>query len=359
MKTTKEMMMTLKSRLYGNELKTTKEMMMTLKPRLFGALVAVAAFTVSAVVATPSLAQTSVYPSKPVRVIVPVPAGGAADMMARMVAAHLQAKWGQPFVVDNRPGAGSSLGMDVVARAAPDGYTIGLGNIAANAINPAVRPSAFPYQPVKDFAAISMVGATPLILVVNAEKVPSRTLPDFIKFLKANPDKLSYGSSGVGSSLHLGMELMLLRTGTKMIHIPYKGSAPMVADLIGGQTEASMDAATTSMPHVQTGKLRALGVSSKERAFFAPDVPPIADVIPGFNMQPWHGMMAPAGTPKAIVDKLSEEIQAFLRTPDAEAKLRAAGVVRIGSSARDFAQAMEEEFETYKKVVKDAGIKPE
>ncbi|WP_396432093.1 Bug family tripartite tricarboxylate transporter substrate binding protein [Limnohabitans sp.] len=332
---------------------------MTLKPRLFGALVAVAAFTVSAVVATPSLAQTSVYPSKPVRVIVPVPAGGAADMMARMVAAHLQAKWGQPFVVDNRPGAGSSLGMDVVARAAPDGYTIGLGNIAANAINPAVRPSAFPYQPVKDFAAISMVGATPLILVVNAEKVPSRTLPDFIKFLKANPDKLSYGSSGVGSSLHLGMELMLLRTGTKMIHIPYKGSAPMVADLIGGQTEASMDAATTSMPHVQTGKLRALGVSSKERAFFAPDVPPIADVIPGFNMQPWHGMMAPAGTPKAIVDKLSEEIQAFLRTPDAEAKLRAAGVVRIGSSARDFAQAMEEEFETYKKVVKDAGIKPE
>jgi len=332
---------------------------MTLKPRLFGALVAVAAFTVSAVVATPSLAQTSVYPSKPVRVIVPVPAGGAADMMARMVAAHLQAKWGQPFVVDNRPGAGSSLGMDVVARAAPDGYTIGLGNIAANAINPAVRPSAFPYQPVKDFAAISMVGATPLILVVNAEKVPSRTLPDFIKFLKANPDKLSYGSSGVGSSLHLGMELMLLRTGTKMIHIPYKGSAPMVADLIGGQTEASMDAATTSMPHVQTGKLRALGVSSKERAFFAPDVPPIADVIPGFNMQPWHGMMAPAGTPKAIVDKLSEEIQAFLRTPDAEAKLRAAGVVRIGSSARDFAQAMEEEFETYKKVVKDAGIKPD
>jgi tripartite-type tricarboxylate transporter receptor subunit TctC len=321
--------------------------------------VAVAAFTVSAVVATPSLAQTSVYPSKPVRVIVPVPPGGAADMMARMVAAHLQAKWGQPFVVDNRPGAGSSLGMDVVARAAPDGYTIGLGNIAANAINPAVRPSAFPYQPVKDFAAISMVGATPLILVVNAEKVPSRTLPDFIKFLKANPDKLSYGSSGVGSSLHLGMELMLLRTGTKMIHIPYKGSAPMVADLIGGQTEASMDAATTSMPHVQTGKLRALGVSSKERAFFAPDVPPIADVIPGFNMQPWHGMMAPAGTPKAIVDKLSEEIQAFLRTPDAEAKLRAAGVVRIGSSARDFAQAMEEEFETYKKVVKDAGIKPD
>jgi tripartite-type tricarboxylate transporter receptor subunit TctC len=204
-----------------------------------------------------------------------------------------------------------------------------------------------------------MVGSTPLILVVNADKVPARTLPDFINFLKANPGKLSYGSSGVGSSLHLGMELMLLRTGTRMVHIPYKGSAPMVAELIAGQTEASMDAATTSLPHVKTGKLRALGVSSKERAFFAPDVPPIADVIPGFNVQPWHGMMAPAGTPQAIVNKLSEEIQAFLRTPDAEAKLRAAGVVRIGSSARDFSQAMDEEFETYKKVVKDAGIKPD
>jgi tripartite-type tricarboxylate transporter receptor subunit TctC len=342
-----------------NEMKTTKETMMTLKSRLYGSLVAVAACTASAFVAPAAWAQTTDYPAKAVRVIVPVPAGGAADMMARMVAAHLQTKWGQPFIVDNRPGAGSSLGMDVVAKAAPDGYTIGLGNIAANAINPAVRPGAFPYQPVKDFAAISMVGSTPLILVVNADKVPARTLPDFINFLKANPGKLSYGSSGVGSSLHLGMELMLLRTGTRMVHIPYKGSAPMVAELIAGQTEASMDAATTSLPHVKTGKLRALGVSSKERAFFAPDVPPIADVIPGFNVQPWHGMMAPAGTPQAIVNKLSEEIQAFLRTPDAEAKLRAAGVVRIGSSARDFAQAMDEEFETYKKVVKDAGIKPD
>lgn len=252
---------------------------MTLKSRLYGTLVAVAACTASVFVAPAALAQTTDYPAKAVRVIVPVPAGGAADMMARMVAAHLQAKWGQPFIVDNRPGAGSSLGMDVVAKAAPDGYTIGLGNIAANAINPAVRPGAFPYQPVKDFAAISMVGSTPLILVVNADKVPSRTLPDFINFLKANPGKLSYGSSGVGSSLHLGMELMLLQTGTKMVHIPYKGSAPMVAELIAGQTEASMDAATTSLPHVKTGKLRALGVSSKERAFFAPEVPPIADVI--------------------------------------------------------------------------------
>ncbi len=297
------------------------------------------------------------YPSRAVRFIVPVPAGGAADMMSRLIAAHLQARLGQPFVVENRPGAGSSLGMDVVAKAAPDGYTIGMGNIAANAINPAVRPGAFPYQPVKDFAAISMVGVTPLIFVVNAEKVQAASVPDFIAYLRAHPGKLSYGSSGVGSSLHLAMELFLMRTGTSMIHVPYKGSAPMVAELIGGQIEASIDAATTSLPQVKAGKLRALGVSTKERAFFAPELAPIADHVPGFDVSPWHGVVAPAGTPQAIVDKLSVEIQAFLRQPDTEAKLRDAGVVRVGSSAKDFAQAMQNDFELYTKVVKDANVK--
>ncbi len=323
--------------------------------RMLLATTAVAAL--SAVATSPAFAQASDYPSRAVKFIVPVPAGGAADAMARMVAAHLQAKWGQPFVVDNRPGAGSSVGMDLVAKAPADGYTIGLGNIAANAINPAVRPLGFPYQPVKDFAAVSMVGVTPLILVVNAQKVPAKTLPEFVAYLKANPGKLSYGSSGVGSSLQLGMELFLLKTGTSMAHIPYKGSAPMVVELIAGQTDASMDAASTSLPHVKTGKLRALGVSTTERAFFAPELPPIAEAVPGFNVRPWHGVMAPAGTPAAIVNKLSDEIQAFLRTPDAEAKLREAGVVRVGSSAKEFAAAMDEDFELYKKVVKDAAIK--
>ena len=326
-----------------------------------GALTVLTFLTAAATALVPAsaLAQGSDYPNKPVKFIVPVPAGGAADMMARMVAAHLHAKFGQPFVVDNKPGAGSSLGMDLVAKAPADGYTIGMGNIAANAINPAVRPGAFPYDPVKDFAAVSMVGVTPLILVVNAQKVAARTLPEFIAYLKANPGKLSYGSSGVGSSLQLGMELMLLRTGTAMVHVPYKGSAPMVSELIGGQIDAAMDAATTSLPHVKSGKLHALGVSSKERAFFAPDLPPIADVVPGFNVRPWHGVMAPVGTPPAIINKLSQEIQAFLRTPEAEEKLRGAGVVRVGSSAAEFAQVMSEEFELYKKVVKDAGIKAE
>jgi tripartite-type tricarboxylate transporter receptor subunit TctC len=310
------------------------------------------------IVVPPALhAQADTYPAKPVKFIVPVPPGGAADAMGRMVAEHLQKKWGQPFVVENKPGAGSAVGMDAVAKAPADGYTIGLGNIAANAINPAVRPDNFPYQPVKDFAAISMVGVTPLILVVNPQKVPVKTLQEFITYLKANPGKVAYGSSGAGSSLHVGMELFALKTGTKMVHVPYKGSAPMLNDLLGGQVDASMDAAATSWPHVQSGKLRALAISTAERAFFAPDLPPIGDVVPGFDVRPWHGVMAPAGTPPAIVDKLSAEIQAFLRQPDTEAKLRDRGVVRIGSSASEFAKAMTDEYELYRRVVKDAGIK--
>ena len=299
------------------------------------------------------------YPSKPIRFVVPVPAGGAADVMSRMIAEHLQSRLGQTVVVENRPGAGSSLGMDVVAKAAPDGYTIGMGNIAANAINPAVRPSAFPYQPVKDFAAISLVGVTPLVLVVHAEKLPVKTLGEFVAYLKANPGKVAYGSSGIGSSLHLGMELLLQKTGTQAIHVPYKGSAPMLNDLLSGQVVASMDAAATSWPHVQKGTLRALGVSTAQRAFFAPDLAPIAESLPGFDVKPWHGVMAPAGTPQPIIDRLSQEIQAFIAQPATQAKLRERGVVPVGSSARDFAQAMSDEFEMYRKVVRDAGIKAE
>jgi tripartite-type tricarboxylate transporter receptor subunit TctC len=308
--------------------------------------------------AGPAMAQAG-YPSKPIRFIVPVPAGGAADVMSRMIAEHLQARLGQTVVVENRPGAGSSLGMDVVAKAAPDGYTIGMGNIAANAINPAVRPSAFPYQPVKDFAAISLVGVTPLVLVVHAEKLPVKTLAEFVAHLKANPGKVAYGSSGIGSSLHLGMELLLQKTGTQAIHVPYKGSAPMLNDLLSGQVVASMDAAATSWPHVQKGTLRALGVSTAQRAFFAPDLAPIAESLPGFDVKPWHGVMAPAGTPQPIVERLSQEIQSFIAQPATQAKLRERGVVPVGSSARDFAQAMTDEFEMYRKVVRDAGIKAE
>jgi tripartite-type tricarboxylate transporter receptor subunit TctC len=299
------------------------------------------------------------YPNKPIRMIVPVPPGGAADGMARLVADHLQAKWGQPVLVDNKPGAASAIGLGLLSKAPADGYTIGMGNIAANAINPALQPANFPFNPVKDFAAITLIGVTPLILVVNADKVPSKTIPEFIAYLKANPGKIAYGSSGTGSSLHIAMELFLQKTGTTMLHVPYKGSAPMMTDLLGGQVLASMDAATTSWPQVQAGKLRALGVAGSERAFFAPDLPLVRDIVSGFDVKPWHGLMAPAGTPPAIVNKLSEEIQAFLRTPAAQAKLQAAGIVRVGNSAAEFQAFIASEFELYKKIIQEAGIKAE
>ena len=299
------------------------------------------------------------YPNKPIRLIVPVPPGGAADGLARLVADHLQAKWGQPVLVDNKPGAASAIGLGLLSKAPADGYTIGMGNIAANAINPALQPANFPFNPVKDFAAITLIGVTPLILVVNADKVPSKTIPEFIAYLKANPGKIAYGSSGTGSSLHIAMELFMQKTGTTMLHVPYKGSAPMMTDLLGGQVLASMDAATTSWPQVQAGKLRALGVAGSERAFFAPDLPLVRDIVSGFDVKPWHGLMAPAGTPPAIVNKLSEEIQAFLRTPAAQAKLQAAGIVRVGNSAAEFQAFMASEFELYKKIIQEAGIKAE
>lgn len=325
--------------------------------RLFLGMTVVTACSASLTLS--AVAQEAAYPNKPIRLIVPVPPGGAADAMARLVADHLQTKWGQPVTVDNKPGAGSAVGLGLLARSAPDGYTIGMGNIAANAINPALQPAAFTYQPVKDFAAISLIGVTPLILVVNAEKVPAKSIPEFIAYLKANPGKVAYGSSGTGSSLHIAMELFLQKTGTTMLHVPYKGSAPMMTDLLGGQVVASMDAATTSWPQVQAGKLRALGVAGSERAFFAPDLPLVRDVVPGFDVKPWHGLMAPAGTPPAIVNKISEEVQAFLRTPVAQSKLQDKGVVRVGSGAADFQAFMASEFELYKKVIQEAGIKAE
>ena len=305
------------------------------------------------------LAQEAAYPNKPIRLIVPVPPGGAADGMARLVADHLQAKWGQPVLVDNKPGAASAVGLGLLAKAPADGYTIGMGNIAANAINPALQPANFPFHPVKDFAAISLIGVTPLILVVNAEKVPARTVQEFIAYLKANPGKLAYGSSGTGSSLHIGMELFLQKTGTSMLHVPYKGSAPMMSDLLSGQVVASMDAATTAWPQVQAGKLRALGVAGPERAFFAPELPLLRDMVSGFDVKPWHGLMAPAGTPPAIVNKLSEEVQSFLRSPAAMTRLQAMGVIRVGNSASEFQAFMGNEFELYKKIIQDAGIKAE
>ena len=319
-------------------------------------LLLVAALGVSAT----AMAQSdddSKYPQRPIKFIVPLSPGVIADVMSRMVADHLSAKWGQPVIVENKPGAGTSIGMAVVAKAKPDGYTIGMGNIAANAIFPALQPDKVTYDPVKDFAPVSLVGLTPSLLVVNTAKIQAKTIPELVAYLKANPGKVSFGSSGTGTSLHIGMELLMIKTGTAMVHVPYKGSAPMLNDLLAGTVDLALDALSTSGPHIESGKLRALGVTTAERAFFAPNIPPIGDFVPGFEVKAWHGVMAPAGTSDKIISKLSEEIQAFLRLPATEAKLRERGVIRVGSNAKDFKILMEHELDLYKSVIKQAGIK--
>ncbi len=315
----------------------------------------VAASCVVAALASNSASAQS-YPERPITFIVPLAPGGIADVMSRMIAEHLQMKLGKPVIVDNRPGAGSNIGMDALAKAAPDGHTIGMGNIASHAINPAVYRERMPFDPIKDFAPISLVGITPSMLVVNAEKVPVKTVPELIAYAKANQGKLNFGSSGVGTSLHLGMELFMQKSGTKMVHVPFRGSTPMLTALLGGQVDLAMDAASTSMQHVESGKLRALAVTTPERAFFAPDLPPLKEFLPGVEITAWHGVMAPAGTPKPIIERLSAEIQAFLRSPAAEEKLRQQGVVRVGNTPEEFGRLMVEEVARFKPIVEQANI---
>lgn len=323
---------------------------MFLKP-LLAALGATLVFSTMAAGQSPER-----YPDRIIRFIVPLSPGGVADVMGRMIAEHLQKAWGQPVIVENRPGAGTNLGMDALAKSPPDGYTIGMGNIASHAINPALYKERMPYDPIRNFVPITLVGITPSMLVVNAETVPARNVAELIAYAKANPGKLNFGSSGSGTSLHLGMEMFMQKSGTKMVHVPFRGSTPMLTALLGGQIDLAMDAASTSMQHVQSGKLRALAVTTPERAFFAPDLPPLKDALPGVEITAWHGVMAPAGTPPAIVDKLAAEIRSYLRSPAAEERLAQQGVVRVGSTPEEFARLIADDLAKFGPVVAAAGI---
>ena len=302
-------------------------------------------------------AQGPAWPSKPIRWIIPYPPGGITDGATRLVVQKVAEQTGWTIVVENKPGANSILGADIVAKATPDGYTF-LTVIAAHAANATLYAGKLPFDAVKSFAPVSLVGIAPLIMTSNND-LPAKDIKGLIADARANPGRISYGSSGVGAAAHLTTELFNQTAGVQMVHVPYKGSAPMVTDLIAGQVDASMDAATSSWPHVQTGKLRPLGVSTKERAFFAPELPPIAQFVPGFDVKPWHGVMAPARTPQPIIDKLSSEIQAFVKDPATQQKLKDRGVVPVGSTAQEFAKVMNDEYELYRQVVRDAGIKPE
>jgi len=312
----------------------------------FGALLAL--------VATAASAQT--YPTKPIRLVVPFPPGGATDILARDVAQKLTEAWGQQVIVDNRPGAGGNIGSELVAKSAPDGYTLEMGTVGTHAINASLY-AKMPYDHVKDFVPVILVAGVPNVLVVNPA-VPANSVAELIAYAKANPGKLNFASSGNGTSIHLSGELFKFMAGVQMTHVPYKGSAPALQDLIGGQVQLMFDNLPPSLPQIKAGKLRALAVTSLARAPALPDVPTMAEAgLPGYEASSWFGVLAPAGTPPAIVTKLNAEIAKWLATPEAKEKLSKQGANAAGGTPEDFAKHIAAETAKWAKVVKDSGAK--
>lgn len=296
------------------------------------------------------------YPTKPVRVIVPFAAGGASDLVARMVGEKLQAKWGQGVVIENLGGGGSNIGVAALARATPDGYTIGLINAGSHGVNKALYKERLPFDPIRDFAPISQLAITPNVLVVNPEKVKAKTVQEFIALLKEKPNAFNFGSSGVGTTLHVGMELFQQATGTKLSHVPYRGSGPMMVDLLSGQIDVAMDGAAVAWPYVEAGRLRALATSIPTRASFLPDLPALSESLPGFDVTAWHGLAAPAGTPPEIVAKISADVREILATPEIKDKLAAQKIIALGMTPEEFKAFIEAEIRKWEPVVETAKI---
>ena len=301
--------------------------------------------------------STAAWPQKPVTLVVGYAAGGATDVIARLVATKLGEQLGQPVVVDNRPGANSNLGAQIVAKAAPDGYTLYVYTIA-NTINASLY-AKLGYDPVKDFEPIGLIAKIPNILVVN-NNVPVKSVADYIRFAKESKDGITFASSGSGSSIHLSGEMFKMQTKLNMLHIPYKGSAPAVTDLLGGRVQSMFDNAPSALPHVKAGKLRPIAITSAQRSPLLPDVPTVAESgFPGFDVQSWFSLAAPAGTPQPIIAQLNAALNKALATPDVRQRLQdMAATPEPGTpeQLRSFAQA---EIQRWREVVKQSGAKAE
>ena len=299
------------------------------------------------------------YPNHPVKIVVPFPAGGTTDILARETAQRLTQTLGQSFVVDNRPGAAGNIGAELVAKSPPDGYTMLMGTVGTHAINASLYQK-MPYDHVKDFVPVVLVAGVPNVLVVNPS-VPVKTVQELIDYAKANPGKLNFASSGSGTSIHLSGELFKTMTGVQMQHVPYKGSAPALADLTGGQVQLMFDNLPSALALIKAGKLRAIAVTSLARSNALPDVPTIAESgLPGFEASSWFGLLAPAGTPKDVVTKVNAEVAKWLATPEAKEKLAGQGaIVASGLSPEDFTRHIASETTKWQKVVKDSGAKVE
>jgi len=307
--------------------------------------------------ALPSVrAQTAPWPNKPIRYIVPFAAGGTTDILARVVGEKLGAVLGQTIVVDNRAGQGGSAGAAELARAAPDGYTLGGGTISSHAINASLYDK-LPYDPATSFEPITMYVTLPNVLVVHPS-VPANNVREMIALLKANPDKYSFGSAGVGTSQHISGELFNSMAGVKMQHIPYRGSGPMIPELLGGTLLVAFDNITTVLQHIKAGKLRALAVTTAQRSGVAPDVPTMAESgLTGYELSSWQAVFAPAGTPKPIVDRLYTEIGKILKMPDVAKRLNDLGLDISGMPPAELAALIKADVPRLGKVVKDSGAK--
>ena len=323
--------------------------------RRLAALAGTAAAAI-AVSSLPASAQEN-WPQRQVIIVVPFTAGGTTDMFGRIFAQAMQAKYGQPFIVENKAGAGGTVGAASVAQAPKDGYTLLVGTASTHAIAPYVY-KRLSYNAETDFQPISLFAQLPNLLVVSP-KMPVKTFPEFVEYLKANSGKLSYGSSGVGASNHLPAEMIANLTGTKMAHVPYRSSGDIMTAIAGGHIDLAFDNMTLAWPQAEAGTVRAIAVTSKDRSPTAPDVPAIAETIPGFDVATWHGLFAPAGVPRAIVDRIAADVKAIYSTPDVQAKLKAVGAVAAPNTPDAFTMFSAAERNKYRDIVKASGIEPQ
>ncbi|HUL56245.1 MAG TPA: tripartite tricarboxylate transporter substrate binding protein [Usitatibacter sp.] len=315
-----------------------------------------AAALLAAASALPFPGAWAAYPDKPVHFVVPYPAGGPLDAVARLLAQKVSERVKQPIVVDNKPGAGGNIGADVVAKSPPDGYMILMGAVATHAINPTLY-SSIPYDAQKDFIAVTQIASTPNVLVVNPS-LPVHDVREFIAYAKANPGKLNFGSGSTGSAGHLAGELFKSMAGVQMTHIPYKGAAPAMNDLIGGQIQLMFDNLASSLAQVKAGKIRALAVTTAKRTPLAPELPTIAESgLPGFDINTWFGLFVPAGTPRGVVELLHDEFVRALAEPDVREKMIAMGAEPVGSTPEQFAAYIRSESQKYARLIKASGAK--
>lgn len=318
----------------------------------------VGAATIAAAIPLTAPAQTAAYPNKPIRLIVAYPAGGANDIVARIVGKKLGDVLGQGIIIDNRPGGGTALGATLAARAAPDGYTLFMGSLASHATSPFLIKDPG-YDPVKDFVPISLLGQAPIVLVVNND-FPASNAVEFLALVKKSPGKYNYASAGNGSPPHLAAEIYKAQTGTQIEHVPYKGGTAHLIDLQAGRVDAIFDTTISSMSFIKSGKLKALAIALPKRSAELPNVQTFAEAgLPGFELTAWYGLLAPAGTPADVIKTLNAAVLKVLAMPDVQEQLRALSIEPAGSSPQQFAALIDAELAKYGKAIRDAGIKAE